>query len=262
MPNYITNIVNMKGIANKPIYDENDNFDFNTLIPMNEELNLDSGGIEDLAIRECLRYVLNSVGRYSSNIIRPMYKNMIEVLNQTEEGDHVSITDYIKYNKNSSREKIINLGLQYIQNVVKYGYSAWYDWCINNWGTKWNAMDTQIRCDDEISFLTAWSPPDPIYLKLSEMYPYDEIHVTWVDEGDLNIYKETYLDGDKIEESHTGLIERSDPESTENNIKHIKEYCDIRGFEPTIEDIEDTLAYIRKKDPIRLIEKIEETDNV
>ena len=33
----------------------------------------------------------------------------------------------------------------------------WYDWCLENWGTKWGCYDFEI--DDEIiSFTSAWSP--------------------------------------------------------------------------------------------------------
>ena len=53
----------------------------------------------------------------------------------------------------------------------KYGVTNWFDWSLQNWGTKW---DTGEEDDLEIepygdtlsvqcSFETAWSPPDAIY---------------------------------------------------------------------------------------------------
>lgn len=43
----------------------------------------------------------------------------------------------------------------------------WYSWRVDNWGTKWEIRDIDIAFsdEDEIScfFLTAWSPPIPIY---------------------------------------------------------------------------------------------------
>ena len=33
----------------------------------------------------------------------------------------------------------------------------WYDWCCQNWGTKWGCYDFEID-DDVISFTSAWSP--------------------------------------------------------------------------------------------------------
>ena len=41
----------------------------------------------------------------------------------------------------------------------------WYDWNINNWGTKWDACDVTWEQGSDhfhIRFDTAWSPPDPI----------------------------------------------------------------------------------------------------
>jgi hypothetical protein len=46
----------------------------------------------------------------------------------------------------------------------------WYDWRIENWGTKWNGFDG-IFNDDQTAFTfsTAWSPPLPIIKKLAEL---------------------------------------------------------------------------------------------
>jgi hypothetical protein len=43
-----------------------------------------------------------------------------------------------------------------------FGRNNWYDWSVNNWGTKWEANDSS--CEDDgnklsITFLSAWSPP-------------------------------------------------------------------------------------------------------
>ena len=41
------------------------------------------------------------------------------------------------------------------------------NWCVENWGTKWEAKDTTINKKDtntiELSFNTAWSPPINFY---------------------------------------------------------------------------------------------------
>ena len=57
--------------------------------------------------------------------------------------------------------------------VEKYGYSGWYDWCVDNWGTKWDArIDDSFLEDDVLTiyFDTAWSPPAPIYQELYEKF--------------------------------------------------------------------------------------------
>lgn len=54
---------------------------------------------------------------------------------------------------------------------LKYGADNWYDFCINNWGTKWDIFDVSSYIEDDeltIQFTTAWSPPLGVYKKLME----------------------------------------------------------------------------------------------
>lgn len=63
---------------------------------------------------------------------------------------------------------------------------GWYDWNINNWGTKWDAGDVYAdRADDThmvYSFSTAWSPPMPVMHKLAEQYPNFDISFSYEEE--------------------------------------------------------------------------------
>ena len=66
-----------------------------------------------------------------------------------------------------------------------------YDWSRENWGTKWNSSDVSVKSmsdtDAVYTFLTAWSPPEPIILKLRELYP--DINVSaFFDEPDPSHY--------------------------------------------------------------------------
>ena len=58
----------------------------------------------------------------------------------------------------------------------------WYQWNITNWGTKWDACNVEIDYADEsqieITFDTAWSPPEPICARLREMFG-DLVSVSW-----------------------------------------------------------------------------------
>ena len=57
----------------------------------------------------------------------------------------------------------------------------WYDWRVQNWDTKWDAYDVEVVDDDpenmEITFNTAWSPPEAICSALREQYP--DVSVSW-----------------------------------------------------------------------------------
>lgn len=81
------------------------------------------------------------------------------------------------------RDKAYETGRQYVSNYEKYSFPTWYEWCIHNWGTKWNASDTVILNTDTILFDTAWSNPEPVIMKLAEMYPDAEIEHWWADEN-------------------------------------------------------------------------------
>lgn len=49
----------------------------------------------------------------------------------------------------------------------------WYDWCLANWGTKWDVSSSDLLAADDkhinISFDTAWSPPIEWYEKMTKM---------------------------------------------------------------------------------------------
>ena len=51
----------------------------------------------------------------------------------------------------------------------------WYHWCIENWGTKWELSELDIEYTDdeilELTFSTAWSPPEGIMQELKDKYP-------------------------------------------------------------------------------------------
>jgi hypothetical protein len=62
---------------------------------------------------------------------------------------------------------------QQLANIAKHGYKDWYDWNINNWGTKWDfALESIERTDANTvsgSFESAWSPPTTAYERLMEL---------------------------------------------------------------------------------------------
>lgn len=81
-----------------------------------------------------------------------------------------------------------------------YGEKNWYDWSIENWGTKWNSYG-QCFNGHRLSFQTAWDAPHPVIKKLSEMYSDVIISHRWADE-DLgnNCGERNYKNGEIIYE--------------------------------------------------------------
>ena len=58
----------------------------------------------------------------------------------------------------------------------------WYSWRLTNWGTKWDAYEVEIDDSElhygfEVSFDTAWSPPEEICYAIKEQF--DDLSVSW-----------------------------------------------------------------------------------
>ena len=57
--------------------------------------------------------------------------------------------------------------------VAKYGASDWYNWCVNNWGTKWDVGEDDcvevVGPAVKASFDSAWAPPCQAYERLIEL---------------------------------------------------------------------------------------------
>lgn len=100
------------------------------------------------------------------------------------------------------------------RNVALYGYKDWYDFCVNEWGTKWDIhADGQPAQDIPgglmLSFDSAWSPPISAYEKLIEqgfsiraMYyePGMAFAGVW-DNGDDDFYEYGGMNSDQIAET-------------------------------------------------------------
>jgi hypothetical protein len=61
------------------------------------------------------------------------------------------------------------------RNLEQLGYGNWYDYCVGEWGTKWDCGEqgaSDIRPDGlmlHTAFDTAWAPPVAAYEKLEAM---------------------------------------------------------------------------------------------
>ena len=58
----------------------------------------------------------------------------------------------------------------------------WYSWRLANWGTKWDAYEVEIDDSElhygfEVSFDTAWSPPEEICYAIKDQF--DDLCVSW-----------------------------------------------------------------------------------
>ncbi len=63
------------------------------------------------------------------------------------------------------------LEIQQAYNIKNYGYANWYDYCVNEWGTKWDVTGEVQDIDGGLmlNFDSAWAPPIAAYEKLKSM---------------------------------------------------------------------------------------------
>ena len=58
----------------------------------------------------------------------------------------------------------------------------WYNWSVQNWGTKWDCYSLEIDDTDmphgfEVNFETAWSPPEEVCYAIKDQY--DDLSISW-----------------------------------------------------------------------------------
>ena len=96
--------------------------------------------------------------------------------------------DVKRYSFSEPKGKVGELPVKVNAPFETYRFSSgevddrWYDWRVQNWDTKWDAYDVeQHDFDDpdqyEVTFNTAWSPPDAICNQIREDYP--DVEVSW-----------------------------------------------------------------------------------
>jgi hypothetical protein len=76
-----------------------------------------------------------------------------------------------------------NLGQDERKKCAEENIPNWYDWCINNWGTKWDTSDGDWTYEDAGdgnailtgSFQSAWGPPVGVYTHCQEAHP--DLHI-------------------------------------------------------------------------------------
>jgi hypothetical protein len=71
--------------------------------------------------------------------------------------------------------------------------NGWYDWRLQNWGTKWDLSEKEQReiadqlisesADFQAIFMTANSPPIEAIAALSEMFPHDQFTLDYFESG-------------------------------------------------------------------------------
>ena len=168
MPNHVTNILEgSKEILDSLRLGEND-IDFNTIIPMPD-------GLAGVTAWSDAESEAKRVIAHGGELKR----------------DNVKSDDSFEAAK------------QMLANYKACGFTHWYPWSCENWGTKWNAYSTERREDNVLKFETAWSAPHDIITTLSKKHPEVEFVHKWADEDTgHNLGERKYLNGEFNENLH------------------------------------------------------------
>ena len=70
--------------------------------------------------------------------------------------------------------------------MKEYGATNWYDWHLQNWGTKWDASESAFYKNGDdwvISFQTPWGPPIEFIQALSNKFKEFQFELQYADEG-------------------------------------------------------------------------------
>lgn len=182
MPNWVENKLSYNGneeeikeMLEKIRYDNATigTIDFNKIIPMPKSLDIECGSRTDKCIEMVKNYLENLPAELKGK--EGTYEEVLEDL-------HNHSADI----SNEEEKKIWDVGVTAVDNLYKYNAPTWYEWCNDNWNTKWNACgydeNTDYSDSDFIWFQTAWSAPVPVIQKLSEMYPNIELSLQFADE--------------------------------------------------------------------------------
>lgn len=199
MPNHIKNILKFskKKYPNlfEELLDKDGNFDFNKIMPMPERLNL----IEGSFINTSIKYVeLIDENKHLEDKGKLEEENQRFIKSLEKENP---FEDYREIYKKYGIKNLYDLGKTYIKNEQEYGYQTWYYWCINNWGTKWNAYSQEHFSNSKynvIIFETAWSYPDKIIAELAKKY--DFIHLYADEDIGNNCGKHSFKSGQETQE--------------------------------------------------------------
>ena len=150
---------------------------------------------------------------FDFNIITPMPEGLdkaietletdqaLKLLQRIEKGDPESGIE-LERMKHSS-PYVMQRGQHRLDLLKATGYSSWYDWSLEHWGTKWYACNTAILKHEggylEFCFDTIWKSPVPIFEKLAAMWPDLTFEITATDATQEIVWRQSYNRKDEQE---------------------------------------------------------------
>lgn len=188
MPNHTSNVLTISGdparlkeliskvgVVNKD--GTKQDISLEKIIPIPEDLRIDKSTSVITGIS-----IINWQTTGDDSELKPMLENKYYI-----EKNITNVKELVDFLIKEERVNI-EMSKKAIENLDKYGHMDWYDWSIENWGTKWDIYDCgDWYFEDDnvvmINFYTAWSPPISGIGKLSEQYRDLKFRIEYADEG-------------------------------------------------------------------------------
>ena len=158
---------------------------FNAAVPMPDTLRITSGTTTDRAIAYLLAKTKDDyteIDKIAGYQFAPKHYSF-------KKGDEINLKrlKILKVMEKEVTKSEIEEGEKALLNEKMYGHKDWYNWSIDNWGTKWDAGESETNHDTEnelhVSFDTAWSPPTPWLQKVTEKYKLLKFTLEYTEEG-------------------------------------------------------------------------------
>lgn len=133
MPNWVKNIVCMKGIAQEPLFTEEGGvkkFDFNTLIRMPPSLNIESGSMTDENIiyylTERCTIPLDKLSEDKKELLNKLVRNILGG-EKWHETVFLRVMSHAFDESEEKKTKRYTDGGVYVANYQRYGAPTWYN---------------------------------------------------------------------------------------------------------------------------------------
>lgn len=197
MPNHVTTNFTLEGISGEAIAEAQEVFlndkrviDFDKIVPMPECLK-DFEPHSGIVARANL-----ALGLFNMPTENPA--------GLSDLAERLEFSNAMRDATTPVKAEEIQLICRAMTNFAECGYVYWYDWCNDNWGTKWGAYgqpDGWPGDTVEFKFETAWSHPKEILRLMSERIGDVKISVVFADEDTgSNCGKYVLCAGQVIEE--------------------------------------------------------------
>jgi hypothetical protein len=158
---------------------------------------------------------------FSFQALLPCPQELQEVTSGHTTIEGVSVTVWRSVEQADGKTLQIRISDEDIERFKReYGATNWYDWQIQNWGTKWD-VDAHVSSDSihdgevAIDFETAWSPPKDFVCTVSQKFTSLTFTLDYAEPGVGFGGRCTFKEGDLVEG-----VEAEDLAS----IKHISEW--------------------------------------